>query len=403
MKKEQLINILFISPNSPLESVGGIERYLVNLIGYSKKQTQFKTIVLLPTSKESYVEEDGSVVIYFDNNIDLSKNASSKLMSGKAQKFAKTVEEIILKHKIDIICAENFPVGLPPAYSILLNMAAVRYKIPLVLRMHSFAASELQTELINQLMWSKISCVSKSVAGDCFRKGADIDILSTDYLGVNTSVFNNNSRVNNTAKEQLQLLPENKIVLTATRIIQGRNNILKAKGLINLVQAFSKLSPRHPDLRLVIAVAKAPDRLKDEFDQAYKMLLGYIKLHNIESKTIVKTFMLDEIPEVYKASDVFVLASENETFGQVFIEAMSSGLPAIGTKVGGIPEIISDSYNGYLVSPNDVSSLAQKIEKLLNDQPTRDEFIRAGIKTISNKFTLEKQLDNFITMLRETA
>jgi glycosyltransferase involved in cell wall biosynthesis len=402
MKKEQLINILFISPNSPLESVGGIERYLVNLIGYSKKQTQFKTIVLLPTSKESYVEEDGSVVIYFDNNIDLSKNASSKLMSGKAQKFAKTVEEIILKHKIDIICAENFPVGLPPAYSILLNMVAVRHKIPLVLRMHSFAASELQTELINQLMWSKISCVSKSVAGDCFRKGADIDILSTDYLGVNTSVFNN-SHVNNTAKEQLQLLPENKIVLTATRIIQGRNNILQAKGLINLVQAFSKLSLRHPDLRLVIAVAKAPDRLKDEFDQAYKMLLGYIKLHSIESKTIVKTFALDEIPEVYKASDVFVLASENETFGQVFIEAMSSGLPVIGTKVGGIPEIISDSYNGYLIPPNDVSSLAQKIEKLVNDQPTRDKLIRAGIKTISNKFTLEKQLDNFITMLGETA
>jgi glycosyltransferase involved in cell wall biosynthesis len=170
-----------------------------------------------------------------------------------------------------------------------------------------------------------------------------------------------------------------------------------------LVQAFSKLSLRHPDLRLVIAVAKAPDRLKDEFDQAYKMLLGYIKLHSIESKTIVKTFALDEIPEVYKASDVFVLASENETFGQVFIEAMSSGLPVIGTKVGGIPEIISDSYNGYLIPPNDVSSLAQKIEKLVNDQPTRDKLIRAGIKTISNKFTLEKQLDNFITMLGETA
>ncbi|OGL31203.1 hypothetical protein A3F37_02430 [Candidatus Saccharibacteria bacterium RIFCSPHIGHO2_12_FULL_41_12] len=373
------------------------------MIEYSKKQTKFKTIVLLPTGKENYVEEDGSVVTYFDKNIELTKNNYGKVMSRKAQKFAKKVEEIILKHKIDIICAENFPVGLPPAYSILLNMVAVRYKTPLVLRMHSFAASELQTELINQLMWSKISCVSKSVAGDCFRKGANIDILSTDYLGVNTNVFNNNSHVNNTAKERLQLVPENKVVLTATRIIQGRNNILKAKGLINLVQAFSKLSLRHPDLRLVIAVAKAPDRLKDEFDNAYTMLLGYIKLHNIESKTIVKTFMLDEIPEVYKASDVFVLASENETFGQVFIEAMSSGLPVIGTKVGGIPEIISDSYNGYLIPPNDVSSLAQKIAKLLNDQPTRDKFIKAGVKTVNNKFTLEKQLDNFITMLRKTA
>jgi glycosyltransferase involved in cell wall biosynthesis len=100
---------------------------------------------------------------------------------------------------------------------------------------------------------------------------------------------------------------------------------------------------------------------------------------------------------------VFVLPSENETFGQVFIEAMSCGLPVIGTKVGGIPEIISDSYNGYLIPPNDVSSLAKKIETLISGQPTADKFIRAGTKTVGNKFTLEKQLDNFVAMLRETA
>ena len=384
-----------------MESVGGVERYLVNVIEYSKNQSQFKAIMLLPTSKENYSTDNDGVVTYFDQNINMAKYDSSKTVGVKAQKFAEAVERIIVKHKIDIICAENFPVGLPAAYSILLNMVAVGHKIPLVLRMHSFATTELQTELVNQLMWDKISCVSKSVTGDCFRKGADIDILSTDYLGVNTSVFNN-TKGGSTLRKRLQLEPDNKLVLTAARIIQGRNNILQAKGLINLMQAFSKISARNSDLRLIIAVAKAPDRLKDEFDQAYKMLLGYIKLHNIQSKTMVKTFTLDEIPEVYKASDVFVLASENETFGQVFIEAMSSGLPVIGTKVGGIPEIISDGYNGYLVPPNDVSALAQKIEKLINDQPTTADFIQAGVKTVANKFTLEKQLGNFITMLSET-
>ena len=340
--------------------------------------------------------------MYFDQNINMAKYDSSKVVGAKAQKFAEAVEKIIVKHKIDIICAENFPVGLPAAYSILLNMVAVGHHVPLVLRLHSFATTELQTELVNQLMWDKISCVSKSVTGDCFRKGADIDILSTDYLGVNTNEFND-TKLSSIMREQLQLKPEHKLVLTATRIIQGRNNILQAKGLINLIQAFSKISARNSDLRLLIAVGKAPDRLIDEFDQAYSMLLGYVKLHNIQDKTIVKTFTLDEIPEVYKAADVFVLASENETFGQVFIEAMSSGVPVIGTKVGGIPEIISDSKNGYLVLPNDVSALAQKIEKLINDQPTTAELIRAGIKTVGNKFTLEKQLGNFVEMLRETA
>ena len=112
-------------------------------------------------------------------------------------------------------------------------------------------------------------------------------------------------------------------------------------------------------------------------------------------KTIVKTFHLEEMPTVYRESDLFVLASENETFGQVFIEAMSCGLPVIGTKVGGIPEIISDSYNGYLIQPDDASILAQRIEKIMNDKTLREKFIRAGSKTVKSNFTSEKQFTEF--------
>lgn len=198
------------------------------------------------------------------------------------------------------------------------------------------------------------------------------------------------------------MLPENKIILTATRIIHGRKSILKEKGIINLIQAFSKLSPRYPNLRLLIAEGKPPDDLKSEFDQANRMLLGYIKLNGIESKTIVRMFKLNEMPEVYRESDVFTLPSENETFGQVFIEAMACGLPVIGTKVGGIPEIISDSYNGFLIPPNDSSILAQMIEKLMNDRSTRSRFIKAGIKTVEDKFTSENQFFNFTKMLEGT-
>lgn len=354
----------------------------------------------MPTDKENYVKTEDGVTIFFNKNINLTRSVSNKNLTKKAQLFVLEVGEIINEHKIDVICAENLPISLPAAYNILLNLTAVQHQIPIVLQMHSFTALGLQTELINQLMWTKVSCVSKSITGDCFKKGADINILSTDYLGVDTNVFCPKNANDIEIREQLGLLQSDKIVLTATRIIQGRNNILQAKGLINLIQAFSRISSRHKDLKLVIAVGKAPERLDNEFEQSLEMLMGYIKLHNIESKTIVKTFALNEIPKIYKEADVFVLASENETFGQVFIEAMSSGIPVIGTKVGGIPEIISDSYNGYLIPPNDVSALAQKIEKLLFDEVIKNEFIRTGLKTVNNKFTLEKQLDNFVDTLR---
>ena len=397
------MNVLFISPNSPLESVGGVERYILNLIDYCKNQPLLKAVIILPAFNENYVEESGSVTTYFETSIALLKNLSGKEISEKSQGFSKVVENIIVKHKIDIICAENFHVGLPPAYSLLLNMIAALHKIPLILRLHSFAISPLQIELVNRLMWNKISCVSKSVSGDCFQKGADINILSTDYLGVNIQLFNKKIATPDTLKKKLNLSNKSKIVLTATRIIRGRTNILQEKGLINLIQAFSKLSPVYHNLYLLIAVGKPPDNLKAEFDQAYEMLLGYLRLHNIETKTIVKMFKLNEMAEVYAGSDVFALPSENETFGQVFIEAMACGLPVIGTNVGGIPEIISDSDNGYLIPPNDSSILAQMIEKLINDRSTRNNFTKAGTKTVKDKFTSEKQMSSFMKTLQETA
>jgi len=395
------MNILFISPNSPFESIGGIERYLLNLMDYFQNKKDFNIVIALPTSGESYTKKKDGITIYFSENLNpASANGEQKGISKKARLFSKEIEEILKNHSIDIICAENFHLGVPAVYSLLLNMVAGLNDIPLVLRVHSFAKTELQEELIKQLMWKRISCVSKSVTGDCFHKGADINILSTDYLGVNTDVFKDQPKAN-TIKKSLGLADKNKIILAATRIVEGKRNILQEKGLINLIQAFSKISPRYPDLRLLLAVGKPPERLINEFNQAHEMLMGYIKLHNIVDQTIVKTFGLDEMPLVYRESDVFVLPSENETFGQVFIEAMASGLPTIGAKVGGVPEIISDSYNGYLVQPNDSTILAQKIEKLITDTKTRDKFSKAGIKTVQNRFSLEDQFLSYTKMLEK--
>lgn len=399
------MKVLFISPNSPFESIGGVERYLINLINYFKVQSDMKTFLILPTTQTSHNVIDGNMMIYYDNNLSIprTKQYSSEIAE-KAQGFSDLVESIIKEYKIDVICAENIFFGPPPAYSFRLNMIAALYKIPLIVRLHMYPESPLQIALTNELMWDHISCVSKSVTGDCFQKGTDINKLSTDYLGVNTSQFIPDKDKAGDLKEELGLDKDTKIVLTAGRIITGSKNMLKEKGMINLIEAFSRLSPRFPKLHLVIAVAKAEDSLKNDFDTSYKMLLGYIKIHNIESKTTDRMFELDQMPNVYNGSDVLVLPAErNETLGQIFIEAMACGLPVIGAKTGGIPEIISDDHNGFLVQPNDPIELAKKIEMILSNQEKRNIFITEGHKTVEEKFTAEKQFANFNTLLKEVA
>src|SRR3989344_7900239 len=394
---------LFISPNSPFESIGGVERYVLNLINYFKVQKDIKTFLVLPTTGKSHETKDGNMSIYYDNNLSIprTKKRSAAQIAKKAQGFSDLVEKIIKEHGIDVICAENIIFGPPPAYSLRLNMIAALHQIPLMLRLHMYPETPIQIAMTNELMWDHISCVSKSVAGDCFQKGTDINKLSTDYLGVNTFDFKPISDSKFNLKKELGLESDVKIVLTAGRIITGTKNMLREKGMINLIEAFSRISPRFPKIRLLIGVAKASANLKDEFDNVYEMLLGYIKINNIEDKTIVKMFELDQMPNIYRGSDVLVLPAEkNETLGQIFIEAMACGTPVIGAKTGGMPEIISDGNSGYLVQPNDPIILAQKIEKILNDKKERNMFIKNGHKTVEEKFTAEKQFSDFHKLLK---
>ena len=128
-------------------------------------------------------------------------------------------------------------------------------------------------ELINNLLWEKIVCVSKSVAGDCFNKGADVSKLTTNYLGVDIQEFSPQGD-RSWLKNQLGLGQDQQVMLGASRIVVGTKEILKEKGLIILIEAFSKVSLRFNNLRLVLALGKPPLFLNNEFIQALEKLTG---------------------------------------------------------------------------------------------------------------------------------
>jgi glycosyltransferase involved in cell wall biosynthesis len=102
-----------------------------------------------------------------------------------------------------------------------------------------------------------------------------------------------------------------------------------------------------------------------------------------------------EAARYLKAFDIFVLPSLKEGLPYTILEAGAAGLPVIATRVGGIPEIIQDNYNGLLISPASETELARAIVRLTKNNEERQHLAATLQKTIEHKF-------QFTTFIKET-
>jgi glycosyltransferase involved in cell wall biosynthesis len=93
-----------------------------------------------------------------------------------------------------------------------------------------------------------------------------------------------------------------------------------------------------------------------------------------------------------QAADLLVLNSHDEPFGLVLVEAMSSGTPVLATRVGGIPEIVEDGENGWLIDKADTAGLARKLLELAGNRKLLEKVARQAHDLTCPQFSLEKFL-----------
>lgn len=108
----------------------------------------------------------------------------------------------------------------------------------------------------------------------------------------------------------------------------------------------------------------------------------------------------EELPHHYRRSDIFVLPSETESFGLVFAEAMSCGLPIAASNVGGIPETVRDGVDGLLCPPGDPMSLRENLLRLISSVDTRKEIGHWQRERILENYTWDKIAARYAELYR---
>jgi len=195
---------------------------------------------------------------------------------------------------------------------------------------------------------------------------------------VDTKKFNPN--VNGKEIKKRYSLKNKKVILFLGRLIPY-------KGVEFLIKAFPKVKEKIKNSILVIA---GDGPLKENL----KALCGKRKdILFIKPKN-------EEIPKLFAVSDVFVLPSitRQEAFGIVLLEAMSSGVPCISTKISGMPFVIDDA--GILVNPKNSKELSKAIIKILSNENLAKEFSKKARKRVEENFTIERVVEKLMKIYK---
>jgi glycosyltransferase involved in cell wall biosynthesis len=183
------------------------------------------------------------------------------------------------------------------------------------------------------------------------RRGIDADRITVVHNAIATSGYPRGGAVESAAaRERLGLPADIPIVMYYGRISED-------KGVVVLVEAWRRLGLQPQQARLVLVGDPDPSKSDVLADALAALPTGSWAWFPTTS---------DIVPLLH-AADLTVLPSlEHETFGRVLIETMATGRPAIGSRVGGVPEVLSGPMARFLVEPGDPADLAGRMSELID-------------------------------------
>lgn len=240
---------------------------------------------------------------------------------------------------------------------------------PLIVRTRHLA-NKVGSLLSYTVIPHRVTTASEFVRRGLIERGVPPGHVATVYPAVDMPPLPEAS----TLRAELRLA-QNDIVVGCVAVMRAQ------KGHRDLIDAIEPLIRERPNVHLVLVGGGSP---------IFEEVQGYVAGKGLQKRVHLMGARRD-VPNLLAGFDIFALATRKEASGTVFVEAGAAGLPVVGTKVDGVPEMMQDGVSGILVPLDDTEALTAALRRLVDDPGLRRQMGHAGLafSRESGSFTLD--------------
>ncbi|WP_339146480.1 MULTISPECIES: N-acetyl-alpha-D-glucosaminyl L-malate synthase BshA [unclassified Sutcliffiella] len=190
-------------------------------------------------------------------------------------------------------------------------------------------------------------------------------------------------------KKDTQDLKEQYGISEAEKVVIHVSNFRKVKRVQDVVKSFHLIEKQIPSKLLL--VGDGPE---------ISVVCNLVKELGLKDKVLFLGKQ-ENLEDLYSISDLMLLLSEKESFGLVLLEAMACGVPSVGTKIGGIPEVIDNGKTGYLSDVGDVEDISRNAIKILGDTTLHTKFAGNAISRVKEHFSSQRIVEQYEDMYKQ--
>jgi L-malate glycosyltransferase len=391
-ERSQVIRILHYNHTS---RVSGAENILLTIVE-NLDRANFQPVVTAPQGC-CLGDEVNQRNIPFVSMRDLSARFTRRpdlLMKYAASSLLAILafRRIVRAEQPHVIHANSIRAGL------VATLATRGMRVPVLWHVHDILPPHPLSPLIRAVaaFASGISVVSVSQATAARFEGKYLRRLlrclsSTLYNGIDTERFTREQGNRARVREALALSSEDFCIGHIGQFSERKNQL-------GMVRAFAELLPQMPNAVLLLVGAPL---FTHEVKYAQQLEQ---EVHNLRIEDRVRFLgQRSDIPSLMQALDLLVVNSRQEPLALTVVEGFSARVPVLGSRVGGIPEMIEHGVTGWLISAPDRHSLARDMLSIARNPPLAKRVSEAAFALATSKFTLDSFMQGFSSLVERTA